>query len=933
MVKKTITILVLILGLHQLTQGQFFFYGQEPAAAKWYQMQSNHFKVIFDEAGALQAYYYLHYLEKNHTFFKTRLGIAPPYTPVVIHNRDVVANGFSVMAPLRMEIGSIPPQDMYAQPWLQQLSVHEFRHSLQIETFRNGFARHFTWLFGDVAIGAAMSRLPFWFIEGDAVVTETAFSSAGRGREGDFLMETQALLDTYPKLRYDIFLNGSYKRYIPNHYHLGYHLVGYGFMKHGEMFWEKIKHHTADNPLGWRPFARAIKKYHGTSLEIFYEEAMQDVKQHLPDTVRQKAEMLSASKKTEYHSMKNPYQTQNGVIAYEKSLDDIPGFVLLRKGVKKPLFKTGFVFDEQITANDHQVAFVEYIPDKRWSRAGKTGIYVYDLTTRHEQLVKAPQRAVYSPSLHPRKPLMVAVTVDDWGRHHLLQYSFKTQKWDSLLSCPVNETIAMPQWSADGRSIVFLVVSTAGKTIREYFPESGKVVDRFGPVFFDLSKPFRSTKYVFFVAPFREKNELYALQTATRQLYRVLDSRFGLATPSFTSDGQILYADYQANGYKIKRVADKESQWTRVELPRQDPFRVASRIARAPLDFKELPHVSYDSSRFRKGRHLFNFHSLTPFDYTKTSTFNGYGVAAHSQNLLTTMFTSAGYRYDENRRAGDVFLEMQYRGWYPVLNIKAEYGNRDAMATLNDEPVYLKWNRLHLTGGVALPLRLNGRDYNRFVQLEANTEYYSNDITNVDSLTFEHQYIHALSYRLYYQNVRRMSHQDLYPRWGQMLELQFEHDPFSWSNAGGVFSAEAVGYFPGLQRNQHFWVYAGYQKKDSESQPLAGNISFPRGTGYLAHNRILVAKSNYSFPVAYPEWHVGPLAYVKRIRANLFVDFAAVEAPQRNDDIMSVGTEIMFDMHLLRLIAPTQTGFRSTYSPEKKSMTFDFIINMDFNIY
>jgi hypothetical protein len=166
-----------------------------------------------------------------------------------------------------------------------------------------------------------------------------------------------------------------------------------------------------------------------------------------------------------------------------------------------------------------------------------------------------------------------------------------------------------------------------------------------------------------------------------------------------------------------------------------------------------------------------------------------------------------------------------------------------------------------------------------------------------------------------------------------MLELQFEHDPFSWSNAGGVFSAEAVGYFPGLQRNQHFWVYAGYQKKDSESQPLAGNVSFPRGTGYLAHNRILVAKSNYSFPVAYPEWHVGPLAYVKRIRANLFVDFAAVEAPQRNDDIMSVGTEIMFDMHLLRLIAPTQTGFRSTYSPEKKSMTFDFIINMDFNIY
>ncbi|MDZ7775621.1 MAG: hypothetical protein U5L09_08510 [Bacteroidales bacterium] len=99
----------------------------------------------------------------------------------MLHNRDIIPNGFSVPAPLRMEISAVPSQSSTAQNWMQLLAIHEFRHSLQIRAFEMGFARHLSWLLGDVAVAGAMSRLPFWFIEGEAVMYGNGLYFAGAG--------------------------------------------------------------------------------------------------------------------------------------------------------------------------------------------------------------------------------------------------------------------------------------------------------------------------------------------------------------------------------------------------------------------------------------------------------------------------------------------------------------------------------------------------------------------------------------------------------------------------------------------------------------------------------------------------------------------------------------------------------------------------------
>jgi len=95
-----------------------------------------------------------------------------------------------------------------------------------MQKLKQGTTNVLYYMFGDQAIGAIMGIfLPFWFIEGDAVYSETIFSKSGRGRSPDFTMDLKAqVLDKkiYP---YDKALYGSFRDYVPDHYTLGYELV------------------------------------------------------------------------------------------------------------------------------------------------------------------------------------------------------------------------------------------------------------------------------------------------------------------------------------------------------------------------------------------------------------------------------------------------------------------------------------------------------------------------------------------------------------------------------------------------------------------------------------------------------------------------------------------------------------------------------------
>jgi len=95
------------------------------------------------------------------------------------------------------------------------------------------------------------------------------------------------------------------------------------------------------------------------------------------------------------------------------------------------------------------------------------------------------------------------------------------------------------------------------------------------------------------------------------------------------------------------------------------------------------------------------------------------------------------------------------------------------------------------------------------------------------------------------------------------------------------------------------------------------------------------------FPIAYPDWNLGSLLYLKRIRGDVFLDYAYNSTKQfemnfddfywKNKNILSFGLELTADYHLLRTIFPLNSGIRVGYVPTEKKMFLNFVFGIDLN--
>ena len=86
---------------------------------------------------------------------------------------------------------------------------------------------------------------------------------------------------------------------------------------------------------------------------------------------------------------------------------------------------------------------------------------------------------------------------------------------------------------------------------------------------------------------------------------------------------------------------------------------------------------------------------------------------------------------------------------------------------------------------------------------------------------------------------------------------------------------------------------------------------------------------NYKFPFAYPDLSIGPLAYIKRFKANLFYDGGVGTTHEVNRKLQSTGVEITSDIHFLRFVFPVDLGFRFGYLPIEKQYFTNLLFSVN----
>jgi len=959
--KKSIVLFLLIIAVKFLF-AQYFQTGQDPASINWRQLSTNNFQLIYPDYYEEQAQELAAKLEKVYEYGSYSLNHKPRKISVILHTQTVVSNGLVGWAPKRAEFYTTPHQSIYPQDWLEQLVLHEFRHVVQIDKINNlipGLVKAILGEQGTALIFGAY--LPWWFIEGDAVVTETALSKHGRGRFPSFLMEHQAQVVQKDVFTYDKAYFGSYRDFVPNHYKLGYYMVGAARERYGSKIWEDVVTYTGKKPLSIFPLNKVLKEQTGFKKDELYQSVFDSLKNVwvAEDEQFSPAEYSvfspSADKFTNY--IYNHRLNDSEVISLKESFEEIPSFVKINeKGNEKRLFFPGNIFNESASFSGNWIVWSEQIPDLRWSHSGKSLLRLFNTQTK-QKIEISPEFKSFSPALSENNDKLMVVETDFSNNYYLSVYSVPEGNLIDRFQTPENNYFFSPIWINENE-VAAIILGKEGKRLATIDFKNGEAEILLKKELGDIKHLRLSGRYIYFISSYSGKNSLYRLDFETKVVEQIYEPRFGVEHPAISPDGSdIVLSDYTADGFRLIRIPSDNKKVVPLNQVQPANYELANALSQQELGipyFSDTDSITYESEKYSKPAHLLNFHSWAPLFIDASAYEISPGVSLMSQNKLGTAEIVLGYKWDLTEETGDIHASYKYMGWYPVFNFEFSTGkraseyyelrhirdNRGQVTGIDTTLKRFTWGEFRGSADVRLPLNFRKGIFNRLLQPEIQYDYtnykrHSNTPENFNDGDF-----HSLSYRLYYHQLMNRSYQDMYPDFGMVFNAVYRHAPAGSLNPGTLVGGNSVVYLPGLMKNHGVKIYGGAQQtQNGSSLGFSDIVKYARGWGRINTNNLYTATADYKLPFLYADFNFLKLVYLKRLKLSLFGDFTRLEGNYyRNGevsgtfvkDITSVGAELTADANLLRFYAPADIGIRASYLPELNSVYFDFLFSIDF---
>jgi hypothetical protein len=947
-----------------LLKAQYFQTGQDPASIRWQQINTENFQLIYPEYFEYQAQKLAHVLEKVYHYGSSSLNYHPKKISVILHTQTVKSNGLVAWAPKRSEFYTTPHQAIYPQDWLEQLALHEFRHVVQIDKMNSEIPKLIKLILGEQGTALIFGAyLPWWFIEGDAVVTETALSNYGRGRLPSFLMEHHAQLVEKGKFSYDKAYNRSFKDHVPGHYQLGYFLVGEARARYGSGIWDSVITRVGKKPFSLTPFNTALKRTTGFNKVGLYHsifDSLQTVWRENDKKYQSIAFQIKSTQNKRYTNYThNHLLNDSTLVSYKTSFNEIPSFVSINKsGKESKLFFPGTIFDESINYRGEWIVWSEHIPDARWSHSGKSLIRIRDISLRKLIEIK-PEYKCFSPSISPDKTQVAVVETDFSNNFYLSVYSVPDGQLLKRVQTGDNYYLFTPEW-LDENNLALIVLTTKGKRLSKVNLVTGETEVLLDREAGDIKHLKFAANQLYFISSYSGKDGLYVFNFESGEVRLVYEPRFGAGYPAISDDGKkIVLSDYTSGGFRLIQVRGNSEDLPSIGEVQQADYLLAEILsAQEPgvPDFTSLDSAHYQSKKFSKPANLFNFHSWAPLSVDVGSYGFSPGVSLMSQNKLGTAETILGYEWDYTEKTGKYYASYIYKGWYPVFSFDVSTGERASeylliQQTKNQLGQIIRqdttierytWNQTNAEMDVRIPFVLTKGAFYRLLQPEIRYAFtnFNQAPSNPEQL-FDGNF-QSVSYRMYYHQLLNQSFQDVYPNLGIVIDGNYQHSPWGNIDLGSLAFLQSNIYLPGLMANHGIKIYSGIQeKKLSGKFGFTDVIRYPRGWGKLNTAQMYSLAVDYKFPLFYPDWSLGGLLYLQRVSASLFCDFAGLKVHQFDKEgnvvntypknISSTGIELWGDMNFLRFYAPVTVGLRTSYLPETKNVYYNFLFSIDFN--
>lgn len=955
-IKRSLLLFICIIpGLNALAQ--FVNYGADPARYKWNIVHTPGYKIIYPQGIDSLAYRYAQLLEATGPYVQQTIGQSRKWKyPVVLHPGNMLSNGMVAWAPRRMELLTTPSHDNSAQTWDSHLVLHESRHAFQTRKFMQGVFYPLYHVFGEQVSGISNFGVPTWFLEGDAVATETALSGTGRGRLPEFSMIYRAQMEAGKFYSFDKWFLGSYKDYIGTKYALGYNMTAYARHQYGADIWDKVTTRYIKNILNIPPFTKALKHHAGIGKQELFEQTFDFLQQEWNglDSIYHQSGftpryLLPETK--QYTTYKHPQAINDStIIALKTSLSDLAQLVKIVNGKESRITYVGNVNSKLVYRNG-RIFWTEYVAGLRWTHENYSVLKYYDIA--QERIINVtPHKRYLAPAINNSGEIAALSEVSEAGVNKVVLVNIEGGQKLKEFNTP-NNSFVKDITLGEEHQLFITSVGEKGMTIYQLNTEDENWSEVLAPTRANINTGFWHDGHLFFESGMNGTNNIYCVNTRNRKTYRLTTSRFGAFTPALTADkSRLLFADYQKSGYRLADVSVDSLKRIPANFDQPYRFALAESISRQEAfnaDTMQLKEIEFTPKRYNRLRNLIKIHSWAPVFYDVSAIINmdmddfstiiKPGAMILSQNSLNTAITQLGWYYKDRNHYGK--LAFTYLGWYPVIDLNVTYGGDafDLGWQLIEDEEHLAYsfpgrNLIQAEGRIYIPFNLTKNHYVRGIQPSLTYYYTNNRIQQQSNKKFsDFQYLMP-ELRIY--SYRKMAIRDILPKWGYQLRLQHLSPLSTGDLYGQLYAARLTSYLPGFFANNSLMIRLGYQYQNVDNKTMylpKQIISAPRGYSYIYSTRQLVDfKADYAFPISYPDWSIGSMAYIKRLRGNIFFDYYGNQANTTANwgSASSAGADFIIDWHGLQTEFPISTGVRLIKPFEKDGLQGELLISVSF---
>jgi hypothetical protein len=891
-------------------------YGGNPARQKWKQLVTDSARIIYAPGLDSQAQRSLALIRRLAAYDSFRLGKQIKPIDIVLQQSPVISNAYVQLGPFRSEWMLMPNLNNFntgTLGWSDLLALHEYRHVEQINNMNAGLSRVARLLLGqqgyDLAINAA---IPNWFFEGDATWQESVLSRQGRGRLPQFMNAFPVLWQGGKNYSWLKLRNGSYKDVVPDHYELGYLLVNYGVATYGEKFWPTVIHRAASFSSLVYPFQHAIAKVSKLSYTQFRKNAFAWYKERQPEAEIAVPVWLLKTETRYATDRQYPYGVSGDTMLLRKSSRiHRPGFYLVTKNRERLLRTLDISLDQPFGYRNGKIVYAAYEKDPRWHWQSYSSLRMVDVRTGKQKSLTYRSR-YFTPDIAPGLDKVIAVQVSESGQASLALLSATTGKQLVSFVSPNGYLYTDPKFLSDTTVVTAVRDSRGSMALLRLSLHTGQeeLLTPFLPYSMGFLQPHEGS--VFFTAGFFGNDHVYCLRLQDNTIWQVTNKGVGKYNVHAVAD-KLYWSEPTAEGIQVRVAAAEPGSWKRISLDSLQ-LGIAPPVAGATngvgsflSQFVDLysRQDTISSSRYKKSTGLINIHSWRP-DYQDPL----FRFALYGENVLSTMQTEIAYEYNENERSHSFGASSTYAAWFPHLTLGTNYTvERSAVV----RGARRAWSQLDTRVGVSIPLQdIKGRVYRNLnvgsYYVLRNDFYKGAYKDSLGTITFSYL-MHTIQFSLGAQQAP----QHIFPRWGASLSLLGQHSVSSFD--GRQFNAVANVYLPGLSHRHHLVLQGAWQERDTLGQLSFGNrLAYSRGYTGRYFSRMWKTGVNYHFPIWLPDFGIASIAYVNRVRANLFYDHMLVysrnkqqTAPQR-----STGAEVFFDTKWWNQ-HPVSFGFRINY--------------------